>query len=238
MSRPNDHSASRTAPIFCYVTDRRSLSLATSSDSITLLLQRIDAALSAGVHWIQLREKDLSGRDVVSLARSALDLARSRNASTRMFVNNRMDVALASGAGGVHLGENALPVADAVRLRDEFFSRDSRPPDFLIGMSCHSLGAALGAARSGADYIYFGPIFDTPSKVMYGPPQGLDLLARICGAVQIPVIAIGGITASNASDCLSAGAAGIAAIRLFQDATDFASLTVRLSSLSIPPKFT
>src|SRR5262249_15447304 len=170
------------------------------------------------------------------LSRASLDLVLSRKVSTRIFVNNRMDVALASGAGGVHLGENALPVSDAVRLRAEFSARANRPTDFLIGISCHSLGAAVSAARSRADYIYFGPVFETPSKAMYGPPQGLDLLARICAAVPIPVIAIGGISASNASDCLAAGAAGVAAIRLFQAPPALPALLNRLSSASFRPK--
>jgi thiamine-phosphate pyrophosphorylase len=133
------------------------------------------------------------------------------------LVNDRLDVALACGAGGVHLSENGLPVGDACRLRDDFFAARNQSTDFLIGLSCHSIGAALGGARAGADYIYYSPIFFTPSKENYGPPQGVERLAHICAAVEIPVIAIGGITAENAAGCLDAGAAGIAGIRLFQD---------------------
>jgi len=203
-------------PILCYVTDRRSLPLATSGDAYPLLLEGITRAASAGVDWIQLREKDYSGREWSQLLKESLQRITVAGSSTRVLVNDRMDVALAGGAGGVHLSENGIPVAEACRLRDDFFSAHG-PREFLIGVSCHSLGAALGAARGGADYIYFSPIYRTPSKANYGPPQGVERLARICSAVHIPVLAIGGITPANAADCLRAGAAGIAAIRLFQE---------------------
>lgn len=216
-------------PILCYVTDRRSLPLSTSSDAHSLLLNSIANAAAAGVDWIQLREKDYSGREWSALVRESTQRVRKAGSATRILVNDRLDVALAYGAGGVHLSENGIPVAEACRLRDEFFSARHQPPDFLIGLSCHSLGAALGAARSGADYIYFSPIFFTPSKANYGPPQGIERLARVCAAVQIPVIAIGGITQQNAPDCLRAGAAGLAAIRLFQE--EPASLALTLSLL-------
>src|SRR5258707_407238 len=145
-----------------------------------------------------------------------------------MFVNDRLDVALACGAGGVHLSENGIPVAEACRLSDDFFSARSKQRDFLVGVSCHSLGAALGAARAGADYIYFSPIFFTPSKSNYGPPQGVDRLAAICRAVAIPVIAIGGMSAENAVSCLQAGAAGVAALPMVQES---AKLTDTLHGL-------
>ena len=204
-------------PILCYVTDRRSLPLSTSSDAHQLLFDSVERAAAAGVDWIQLREKDFSGKaweELLAESRRRIALVGS---SCRIFVNDRLDVALACGAGGVHLSENGIPVSDACRLRDEFFSSRSEKPDFLVGVSCHSLGASLGAARAGADYIYFSPIFNTPSKANYGPPQGIDRLAAICRAVAIPVIAIGGMSAENAVSCLQAGAAGVAAIRLFQE---------------------
>jgi thiamine-phosphate pyrophosphorylase len=224
-------------PVFCYVTDRRSLPAAAGrpavadaspSEELSPLLDRLEHAASAGVDWIQLREKDLCGRDHASLVRRALDRLRSTGVSARLFVNDRLDVALAADTGGVHLGENSLPVAEACRLRDAFLSQRSAQPDFLIGASCHSLESAITAARDGADYIYFGPVFDTPSKVQYGPPQGLDRLANVCRAVQVPVIAIGGITLENASQCIASGAAGIAAIRLFQDPADIRPVMTRL----------
>ena len=204
-------------PILCYVTDRRSLPLSTSADAHRLLLDSVGTAAAAGVDWIQLREKDYSGKEWTRLARESLLQLKRSGSGTRILVNDRLDVALACGAGGVHLSENGIPVSEACRLREEYFAEHNRKQDFLIGLSCHSLGAALGAARAGADYIYFSPIFFTPSKASYGPPQGVERLAKVCGAVKIPVIAIGGITPQNAFECFDAGASGVAAIRLFQE---------------------
>jgi thiamine-phosphate pyrophosphorylase len=103
--------------------------------------------------------------------------------------------------------------------------------DFLVGVSCHSLAAAKLAASGGADYIFFGPVFATPSKAAFGPPQGIERLKEVCRAVSIPVIAIGGITLSNSAACLSAGASGLAAVRLFQDAPDIPSSVQALKNL-------
>lgn len=222
-------------PILCYVTDRRSLPLSTSSDAHALLLKSIGRAAAAGVDWIQLREKDYSGKECAELLTESLQSVRAAGAHTRIFVNDRLDVALAYGAGGAHLSENGIPVAEACRLRDDFFAGNpAAARDFLIGVSCHSLGAALGAARGGADYIYFSPIYNTPSKANYGPPQGIERLARICSAVQVPVIAIGGITADNAAECVQAGAAGVAAIRLFQDAPELDAAVKELRRILAP----
>jgi thiamine-phosphate pyrophosphorylase len=209
-----------TRPILCYVTDRRSLPLSTSADAHSLLFASVERAAAAGVDWIQLREKDFSGKEWEELVRESLQRISRTGAATRLFVNDRMDVALACGAGGIHLSENGIPVSEACRLRDRFFSSRGEKRDFLVGVSCHSLGASLGAARAGADYIYFSPIFKTPSKANYGPPQGLDRLADVCRAVTIPVIAIGGISTENAGSCFEAGAAGVAAIRMFQDSVE------------------
>jgi thiamine-phosphate pyrophosphorylase len=211
-------------PILCYVTDRRSLPLATSADAHDLLFQSVERAAAAGADWIQLREKDYSGKEWEELVRESVRRVARVKSAARIFVNDRVDVALVCGAGGAHLSETGIPVAEACRLSDDFFSRHGRQRDFLVGVSCHSLGAALGAARAGADYIYFSPIFFTPSKASYGPPQGVERLATICNAVSIPVIAIGGITPQNASDCFQAGAAGVAAIRMFQDSTDLTEM--------------
>jgi thiamine-phosphate pyrophosphorylase len=195
-------------------------------------LLKIGAAADAGVDWIQIREKDLSGRDCGLLTRKALRRAakspRSHAALARILVNDRLDVAFSEGAGGVHLGENSLPLCEAKRLR----KAQAQSQDFLIGVSCHSLETAGSAARDGADYIVFGPIFATPSKAAYGAPQGLERLAEVCRAISIPVLAIGGITLANASDCHAAGASGIAATRLFQDARDMPALVQSLRKRS------
>jgi thiamine-phosphate pyrophosphorylase len=211
-------------PILCYVTDRRSLQVTAQQDSLEWILNKIELAADAGVDWIQLREKDLSGKQASALTREALRRVSNRSsqapASARIIINDRLDVALAERAGGVHLGENSLPVLDAKRLLAASQSAQTLPSGFLLGVSCHSLEAAQSAAAAGAGYIFFGPVFATPSKAVYGSPQGLARLAEVCSSVQIPVLAIGGITAENAPTCLSAGASGIAAIRLIQDSAD------------------
>lgn len=234
-----------TLPILCYVTDRHSLRIAPGENSAYALLSKIEAAAAASVDWIQLREKDLSGKDCAALARQALhrlaQTASSGNRSpgipapripvSRILINDRLDVALAERTGGVHLGENSLPVKEAKRLISAAMSRNNLQKDFLAGVSCHSLEAAQSAADAGADYLFFGPVFATPSKASFGAPQGLDLLAKVCRAVTTPVLAIGGITLENAAPCFDSGAAGIAAIRLFQDATDLRQVVARLRQL-------
>jgi thiamine-phosphate pyrophosphorylase len=195
-------------------------------------LLKIEAAAAAGVDWIQIREKDLSGRDCAVLTREALQRTAKSQASSvaraRIVVNDRLDVALAESADGVHFGEKSLPVAEAKRLVVDRGARNN----FVIGVSCHSLDAARSAARDGADYLFFGPVFATPSKAAFGAPQGLEGLATVCREVSIPVLAIGGIALENASACLAAGASGIAAIRLFQDAQDISSLVQSLRNLA------
>jgi thiamine-phosphate pyrophosphorylase len=216
----------------CYVTDRSGLSGGEAGEAQETLLLRIETAAAAGVDWIQIREKDLSGRDCGLLTREALQRAAKSPASnaapTRILVNDRLDVALSEGAGGVHLGENSLPLPEAKRL----VKAQALSQHFLIGISCHSVETARSAASGGADYLFFGPIFATPSKAEFGAPQGLERLAEVCRAVSIPVLAIGGITLANASGCLAAGASGIAAIRLFQDARDITSLVQSLRQLT------
>jgi thiamine-phosphate pyrophosphorylase len=215
-------------PILCYVTERHSLPPAPPKGLIDPLQEKIGLLASVGINWIQLREKDLSGKQLASLARAALNVvskqASNAKSAARIVVNDRLDVALAEQAGGVHLGESSLPVEQAKRLLLSSPAAQMRTHDFILGVSCHSLQAAKSAASSGADYIFFGPVFATPSKAAYGAPQGLDRLAEVCSAVNIPVLAIGGITLRNVSSCFSAGASGIAAIRLFQDSADPAGL--------------
>jgi len=213
------------SPILCYVTDRQSFPTSSSNE---LLLQKIEAAARARVGWIQIREKDLSAAASSELARQALIRVRSASSGqsppARILVNERLDVALSEGAGGVHLGESSLPVQEAKRLLQDFSGRQPLLEGFLVGVSCHSLESAISAAQSGADYVFFGPVFATPSKAAFGAPQGLERLAAVCRSLGIPVLAIGGITLENAAACFDAGASGIAAIRLFQDAPDMAKI--------------
>ena len=222
-SSPLEHAPpSGRKPILCYVTDR--LNLQVANDAIEPLLDRIELVAAAGVDWIQLREKDLSGKQSATLTREALRRVSNTRPSTRILVNDRLDVAIAEQAGGVHLGENSLPVEEAKRLGRASNAAPPRPSDFLIGVSTHSLEAAKLAGSAGADHIFFGPVFATPRKSIYGAPQGLERLAEVCACVTIPVLAIGGITLQHAEACFSAGASGIAAIRLFQDADDPAAV--------------
>ena len=227
-------------PLLCYVTDRNALTAPKGARSLDLLRQKIEVILSAGIDWVQIREKDLAAKELSRVVRAALHSAakhsRADSLPPRIFVNDRLDVALAEGAGGVHLGGGSLAVTDARELvrgigaspiREASSGRiDST--DFLIGVSCHSRAEAEAAASSGADYIFFGPVFATPSKAAFGAPQGLERLAEVCRAIAIPVMAIGGITLQNAASCVNAGASGIAAIRLFQDALNPKSTIVSL----------
>ena len=171
----------------------------------------IQKAAAAGVNWIQIREKDLPARDLTELARQAI--RDTQGIGARILVNDRLDVALAANAAGIHLGETSLPLEAVAEWR-----RSAARTDFLIGVSCHSVEAARAAESGGADYIHFGPVFATPSKAAFGPPQGIEQLRSVCTAVRIRVIAIGGVTFENARECFAAGASGFAAIRLFQDA--------------------
>lgn len=227
MSRLNKTSC---GVLLCYVTDRQGITGMEPAERFENLLHKIGSAANAGVDWIQIREKDLLGKDYISLTRGALQqTARSpvsKSRPTRILINDRLDVALAENAGGVHLGENSLPLAETKWL----VTAQAGTRDFLVGVSCHSLEAAQSAAAGGADYLFFGPVFGTPSKASYGPPQGLERLAEVCRALPIPVLAIGGITRANASSCLSSGSSGIAAIRLFQDTADISSVVRSLKS--------
>ena len=208
--------------VVCYVTNRKLLG---ADDPPKNILAKIDAAIAAGANWVQIREKDLAGRELLALARVAVRATATRAAS--VFVNDRLDVALAAGAAGVHLGGESMRARDVIR-----WCRDGNAPaGFRIGVSCHSVEDAREAERAGAAYVFFGPIFDTPAKRKFGAPQGIAKLAEACSAVRIPVIAIGGVDADNGAECIRAGAAGIAAIRMFQEATDAAALREAVARL-------
>jgi thiamine-phosphate pyrophosphorylase len=164
-------------------------------------------AVAAGVEWVQIREKDLPTRSLLSLTEAAMERARPQG-RTRVMVNDRLDVALAAQAHGVHLGRRSLPVDLVRRLA---------PREFVVGVSCHSLAEALAAQVAGADYILLGPIFATPSKVQYGPPLGVSVLRAVTLQISTPVFALGGISIDRVALCRQNGAAGIAGIRIFQD---------------------
>ena len=164
--------------------------------------------------WVQIREKDLPTRRLLALTEAALASARHQG-RTRMMVNDRLDVALAAKAHGVHLGTRSMPVDLVRRLA---------PREFSVGVSCHSLEEVLAAQAADADYILLGPIFATPSKLPYGPPLGLAKLREVTLQVSIPVFALGGITIDQVAVCRQNGAAGIAGIRIFQDCNSIEEL--------------
>ena len=159
------------------------------------------AGLPPGRAAVHLREKDLAGRALIALARELL--AACREAGQLLLVNDRADVALACGAEGVQLPASGLPPAEARRLLG---------PAARVGVSCHSEGDVLCAIDGGADWATFGPVFDTPSKRPYGPPLGLEALAR-ASRLGLPLVALGGIDPSNASAAAAAGARGVGVIR-------------------------
>ena len=212
-----------------YITDRTAFP-GDESARWRRLLEKIAEAARAGVDYIQLREKDLSTRELEQLAREAVRAVReagrlatdNRQLATTLLINSRTDVALAADADGVHLrGDDVSP--EEVRQIWETSSlcgrgrpaRASSPQVPLIGVSCHSPSQVAQAAASGATFAVFAPVFekkDAPAT----PPTGLAMLAQACQA-NIPVLALGGVTLANARSCFEAGAAGIAAIRLFQE---------------------
>lgn len=197
--------------IACYVTDRKQLGERS-------VVEAIRAAFAKGADWVQIREKDLPARELLALAREAVRLAAASAPEKRVLVNDRLDVALAAGAHGVHLGGESLPVAEVVRWRNAtLVSTPAASRPFLVGASCHSVDEVIRAERDGADYVFLGPIFPTPSKMPFGPSLGIAALAEACRAVKTTVLAIGGITPALLIECVAAGASGFAAIRHFQE---------------------
>jgi thiamine-phosphate pyrophosphorylase len=202
-------------PITYLITSGETTAAATSStEDFTRLLKLVSAAVAARVNLIQLREKNLPARVLYELASRAAAL--TRGSATLLLVNDRADIAQAAGADGVHLTANSLAAA---------IVRSSFGVDFLIGVSTHSLDQIRVARDEGADFAVFGPVFETASKRIYGEPVGLGKLAAAASELApFPIIALGGVTVTNAMDCLRAGAGGIAGISLFNQANDLQRL--------------
>jgi len=169
----------------------------------------VEAALRGGVDAVQLREKDLTTRELLALARELRAITLRHGA--RLLINDRVDVALAVHADGVHLP------ADSFRIED---ARGMLGADATIGVSTHAIDELVRAAAAGADFAVFGPVFDTPAKRPFGAPHGLDALRRAVAAVTIPVVAIGGIDAANAAAVLATGCRGVAVIRAVLSSAD------------------
>ena len=177
----------------------------TTPQTISDTLRFVRAVVEAEVVLLQIREKSLPARVLYELATRAAEI--TRGSKTRLLVNDRADIARAAGADGVHLSSQSLP---AGVVRRTFGS------EFLIGVSTHSLDEARAARDGGADFVVFGPVFETESKRGFGAPQGLDKLRQVADELRgFPVLAIGGISLENAGACFDAGASGVAAISLF-----------------------
>ncbi|MEW6067484.1 MAG: thiamine phosphate synthase [Nitrospirota bacterium] len=177
----------------------------------------LESALKAGVKSIQLREKHLPTRKLLHMAKWVSELTKEYGA--KLFINERIDIALAVEAEGVQLGQKSLP-AHAVRK----ISGDK----LLIGASTHSIEEAINAERDGADFITLGPIYRTPSKRRYGDPIGTDIIKKVRTEVSIPVLAIGGIGLHNVNEVMAAGADGIAVISAILAARDIEGVTKEL----------
>ena len=175
--------------------------------------------MRGGLRAVQLREKDLSTRELYRLAERLLDITRA--AGIALLINDRVDVALALDADGVHLTRRSLPPKAA---------RDLLGPGKLIGISCHSLADVHGAVADGVDFVVLGPIYATPSKVGYGPPVTTALLKEARSVCSLPLLAIGGIKAAQVPAVMASGADGIAAISAVMSAPDPALATREILS--------
>lgn len=186
------------------------------------LLQRIAEAAAAGVDYVQLRERDLTVRELKRLAAQAA--AAMRGSRAKLLINSRVDVALAGGADGVHLRSTDMAASEARAI----WAKSAGTAQCVIGVSCHSLAEVMSAEAHGADFAVFGPVFGKQGRAE--PPVGVEAIASVVRrsgpvdkkveagqTLRMPVIALGGVTLENAAECVRAGAAGVAGIRLFQE---------------------
>jgi thiamine-phosphate pyrophosphorylase len=190
-----------------YITDRTQFP-GDESERRLRLLEKIAEAARAGIDYVQLREKDLGGRALESLARDAVHLIRQAHGPTRLMVNSRTDVALAANAHGVHLRSADVSPAEVRKI----WQAGQGPSQPVVAVSCHHEFEVASAETAGANFVVFGPVFEEK-----GPFQAKsrDRLLQVCRN-QVPVLALGGVTLKDAHACVAAGASGIAGIRLFQ----------------------
>ena len=205
---PTNLRSETHAPLIYLITNGQTNSRTTQdSDEFGSVLELAQAAVDARVDLFQIREKSLSTAVLYSLTSSVARVTRGSH--TRLLVNDRSDVAASAGADGVHLTSESLSPSVV---------RSAFGEDFLIGVSTHSRVEALAARDDGADFVVFGPVFETASKQQYGEPQGLSQLESVAAALApFPVLALGGVTVERVSDCLQAGARGVAGISIFSD---------------------
>lgn len=180
--------------------------------------KKITSAITSGVRAVQLREKDLPVGELMRYAYTLIGITKRFGA--HCFINDRIDVALAVGADGVHLGRSGMPPEAARKIVDD---------GFMIGVSTHSLDEALSAQRGGADFITFGPVYETPSKVKYGKPLGIAALKHVVENVDIPVFGIGGINEKNMKTVLKTGVRGVAMISAILGAADVEKKTEEIT---------
>ena len=198
------------SPLICLVTGDRGCGPQT--------LELVAASARAGVEWIQIRERRLDDRALAALTRRAVGLVR--NSASRIIVNDRLDIALAAGASGVHLRGSSF-AAGRVRA--------VAPEGFLIGRSVHTLAEATAVeAGGGCDYLLFGTVFPSSSKPSHHAVAGLDALRAVCRAVRLPVLAIGGISEATVRPAMEAGASGIAGISMFETTGSIVTAVARL----------
>ena len=203
--------------ILYYITDRTQFD-GDEAARYSQLLDKIEEAARAEVDYIQLRERDLAARAVEQLARQAMArIAKCTGTKTRLLINSRLDVAIAVGADGVHLRADDVNAGDARAVFGSSPGYKSRAP--VIAVSCHSAREVALAESFGADFAVLGPLFEKQQNSY--PTLGLTELERAChreaaAASRMPVLALGGVTAAKATNCIAAGAAGVAGIRLFQ----------------------
>lgn len=195
-------------PLSCLITPGETTPATTpESEEFARLVALVASGVAARVPLIQIREKNLTARTLYRLAARSGELARG--SGSLVLVNDRADIARASGCDGVHLAANSLAASTVRRLFG---------PDFVVGVSTHSRAEAREARDAGADFVLLGPVFDTPSKRPYGPPLGLDAFAEAARALApFPVVAVGGIERENLARVFASGASGVAAIRMFRD---------------------
>jgi len=219
-------SALGNKPLLYLITDRQKLTaslqgLEADGQQYDIRIERLTQlaarAAEVGIDLIQVREKDLTGRQILSLVEQIAQAARPLGA--RILVNDRYDVAIAAGADGVHLTTQSLPVKAVRKLAGD---------RFLIGASTHSIAEVREAEDGGADFVVFGPVFDTPSKRQFGPPVGLGALSNAVKQTSLPVLAIGGINLENFGSVLECGAAGIAAISMFAEIESLEEVVARI----------